>query len=98
MTTELITFKIEKNFLRQLDERVSNSNYQNRTEFIRSALREKIDAVEMKEAIVKLYRLKGASKKKTTDKELERLRKEAFAEYEKESEFFWQKRFADILK
>jgi len=36
---ELVTFKIEPEFLREVDRTVEHSYYQNRTEFIRSALR-----------------------------------------------------------
>ena len=40
MTTEMITLKLERKFLKEVDAVVSQNGYQNRTEFIRNALRE----------------------------------------------------------
>jgi len=39
MVTEMITVKLEKQFLHQIDDIVKKAGYQNRTEFIRGALR-----------------------------------------------------------
>ena len=44
MATELVTFKMEHNFLEEVDKTVKTAGFQNRTEFIRNALREKIEA------------------------------------------------------
>ncbi len=41
MTTEMITVKMENKFLEDIDSIVKREGYQNRTEFIRNALREK---------------------------------------------------------
>jgi len=83
MTTEMITVKLDDRFLGDIDSVVKNSGYQNRTEFIRNALREKVEEAKMKEAMMKLAHLKGASKKKTSDEDLERIREKVFDEFEK---------------
>ncbi|MFH1182511.1 MAG: ribbon-helix-helix domain-containing protein [Candidatus Woesearchaeota archaeon] len=80
MVTEMITVKMDDKFLKAIDSVVEKQGYQNRTEFIRNALREKVDEVKLKEAMMQIARLKGASKKKTTDEELERIREEAYEE------------------
>jgi len=77
MTTELITFKLDDKFLKEVDDIAKKSGFSNRTDFIRNALREKVDDIKLKEAMVRLGKLKGRSKKKTTDAEIHRVRKEA---------------------
>ena len=83
MVTELITFKIEHGFLNEVDTTVKNTNFQNRTEFIRSALRDKIEEIKLKQAMIDLAYLKGSAKKKVTEKEYEKVRKEVFKEFER---------------
>ncbi|MEK6953346.1 MAG: ribbon-helix-helix domain-containing protein [Nanoarchaeota archaeon] len=80
MTTEMITVKLEDKFLVDIDSIVEKEGYQNRTEFIRNALREKVEEVKLKEAMISISHLKGVSKKKTTEKEYEEIRKKAFEE------------------
>ena len=54
MTTDMITVKLEDTFLKNIDETVKKEGYQNRTEFIRAALREKIEEAKLKEAMINL--------------------------------------------
>lgn len=84
MATDMISLKLERNFLKDIDNIVKIQNYQNRTEFIRNALREKIEQTQKQEAIKKIAQLKGASNKKTSKEKFEKLRKKAFDEIEKE--------------
>jgi metal-responsive CopG/Arc/MetJ family transcriptional regulator len=74
----MITLKLEDGFLDNIDAIVKKEGYQSRTEFIRNALREKVEQSKLKEAMIELSILKGASNKKTSDKELEKLRELAF--------------------
>lgn len=83
MVTEMISVKLEDSFLDSIDDIVEKEGYQSRTEFIRNALREKVEASKLKEAMRELSKLKGASKKKTSDEELERIREKAFEEIDK---------------
>jgi metal-responsive CopG/Arc/MetJ family transcriptional regulator len=83
MATELVTFKMEHEFLEDVDKTAKIAGYQNRTEFIRAALREKVDDVKLKKAMQEIAHLKGASKKKTTEKEYEEIRERAFEELSK---------------
>ena len=83
MVTEMITVKLDDSFLEEIDEVVKAKGYQNRTEFIRNALREKVDKAKMEEAIFELAHLKGSAKRRTSAKEYEAVRKRAFEELEK---------------
>ncbi|MBW2965635.1 ribbon-helix-helix domain-containing protein [Candidatus Woesearchaeota archaeon] len=83
MTTEMITVKMDDKFLEDVDSVVKKEGYQNRTEFIRNALREKVEEAKLKEAMMEIAHLKGAAKKKTTEKEFEEIREKAFEELSK---------------
>ena len=81
MATEMITVKMDGKFLNQIDSIVKVQGYKNRTEFIRSALREKIDDARLKEAMLRIAHLRGAVGKKTSLKEYEKIRKAGFKEF-----------------
>ncbi len=83
MVTEMISMKLEDSFLKAIDTLVKKEGYQSRTEFIRTALREKVEAYRLKRDLMEISRLRGASKKKTTAKEYERIREKAFEEIDK---------------
>lgn len=83
MATDLVTFKMEHGFLKEVDKVAKRGGFHNRTEFIRAALREKIDEVKMKEAMKSIAHLKGSIKKKITDEEFEKAREKAFEEISK---------------
>ncbi|MBW2987624.1 ribbon-helix-helix domain-containing protein [Candidatus Woesearchaeota archaeon] len=83
MVTEMITLKLDNKFLKDIDIVVSKEGYQSRTEFIRNALREKLEDAKLKKALRDIARLRGAAKKKTTDKEYERIRLKAFEDISK---------------
>ena len=83
MTTELVTFKMDSQLLSVVDKTVKDAGFHNRTEFIRNALREKVDEIRLKKAMSEIAHLKGASKKKTSEKEYEDIRKKEIEEYER---------------
>lgn len=86
MATEMITFKLEKNFLKEIDDTVKKENYHNRTEFIRDALRENLDKEALKKAYKELIHIKGSlkGKSKLTDEEFEKVRENTAKEFAKE--------------
>lgn len=83
MVTEMITLKLEDVFLGDIDTIVKHEGYQTRTEFIRNALREKIEEIKLKKAMMELAHLKGSAKKKTTTADYEKIRAKAFEEISK---------------
>ncbi|HLC85618.1 MAG TPA: ribbon-helix-helix domain-containing protein [Candidatus Nanoarchaeia archaeon] len=85
MVTEMITLKLDDGFLKDVDDVVKKEGYQNRTEFIRNALREQVDKARLKEALIELAPLKGKSKKSVSDLDYEKARARAFEELERQS-------------
>ncbi|MBW2993626.1 ribbon-helix-helix domain-containing protein [Candidatus Woesearchaeota archaeon] len=84
MVTELVTFKLDNKFLKEVDSISRKSGFSSRTDFIRNALREKVDEIKLKKAMMEIAHLKGASKKKISDKDYERARDLAFEKISKE--------------
>jgi Arc/MetJ-type ribon-helix-helix transcriptional regulator len=84
MATQMITLKLNDKFLKDIDKIVKKENYQNRTEFIRNALRKKVEEAEIEEFRRELKKLQGAAKKKTTPEEYERARREVWKEISKD--------------
>ena len=84
MTTDMITLKLDSAFLKQIDAVVKEKNYQNRTEFIRNALREKVEETRLKQAMMEIAHIKGSWRKgkQTTDEEIHRIREQVWNEYE----------------
>ncbi|MBI2508416.1 hypothetical protein HYV89_05705 [Candidatus Woesearchaeota archaeon] len=82
-----ISVKFEDNFLQDLEMAMKLDRYTTKTEFIRVAVREKIEDIEKKEALKRLINAYGAGKKRhkdLTDKDLHRAREEAFKEMAKD--------------
>ncbi|MEM3374665.1 MAG: ribbon-helix-helix domain-containing protein [Candidatus Woesearchaeota archaeon] len=75
---EMISLTLEENFLKEIDEIVKTYNFSSRTELIRAALREKIEELKLKNSIIAISKLKGISKKKTTEEDLEKIRELIF--------------------
>ena len=83
MVTEMITLKLDDMFLKEIDLIVEKQGYHNRTEFIRNALREKVEDTKIKDAMMQIAHLKGASKKRTSDSDLEKIREKVFNDLDK---------------
>ncbi len=83
MPTNMITVKFEEKFLEEVDNLVKNEGYQSRTEFIRSALREKIEEIKIKKAMLELAHLKGCSNKVISKEQYEKARTKIFEEISK---------------
>lgn len=81
MATELVTFKMEQDFLNDVDQTSQSAGFQNRTEFIRAALREKIEEVKLKQAMIALSKMRGKAPRKTTDEEREKIRETLFDKF-----------------
>jgi len=73
---EIISLKIDPKLLKEIDSNLVIYRYSTRTEFIRDAIRNKIEDLEKQKAIEKVRKFYGSSKRKTTDEELHKVRKE----------------------
>jgi metal-responsive CopG/Arc/MetJ family transcriptional regulator len=75
---EMITIKMEKNLLQNIDDNISRFNFSTRTEFIRQAIRDKLDNLKKRELIESF--VKAKSSKSVSDKELDQIREKAIRE------------------
>ena len=82
---ETISLKIDGHMLKTIDSSLKKNNFSTRTEFIRSAIRKKLDELSRDELLKELLSYKGKFKHlNTSDKELEKIKEEAFEELKRE--------------
>jgi|TARA_Y100000310_G_scaffold339474_1_gene432210 metal-responsive CopG/Arc/MetJ family transcriptional regulator len=81
---EPLTIRFEDSLLHQISKIMKKHHYATKTEFIREAIREYIKELEKEEALARVRKLYGASKRKTTDEQLEKAREASFEELKKE--------------
>jgi len=81
---EPVTIRFEDSFLHDIEKVMKKNRYATKTEFIREAVREKIKELEKEEALTRVRKLYGASKRKTTDEELHKAGEKAIKEIEEE--------------
>jgi len=75
---ETISLKLEDGLLKEVDQTLKKNRYSTRTEFIRDAIREKLSDLEKDELLRQVAKLRGSSKRRTTDEELHRAGEKAF--------------------
>lgn len=80
---ETITFKLQENVLKKIDGILRPLNFNTRTEFIREAIRDKLNTVETEKFMRKLAQHKGAAKVHVSDERLHEIRDEVAKEYAK---------------
>ncbi|MBU2637417.1 MAG: ribbon-helix-helix domain-containing protein [Nanoarchaeota archaeon] len=80
---EAICVKLDKGIVKEINTIAKEFHYSTRTDFIREAIRSKIEELQKKRALKNLEKYFGASKLKTTDNEHERIRDEVAKEYAK---------------
>lgn len=80
---ETVSLKLDETVLIEIDETLGKHRYGTRTEFIRDAIREKLSEFEKQDVLKELVRLKGSSKRKTSDADVHKAREKAVDELEK---------------
>ncbi len=63
---ESVTIKVEESLLKRIDTSMKEHCYSTKTEFIREAIRDKLDVDEKEQLLKKFMNLRGQSKVKTT--------------------------------
>lgn len=81
---EAVCIKLEESFLEDIEEIMKKQRYTTKTEFIREAIRDKIRQFEKEEALLKVRKLYGSSKRKTTDEHIHKAGEKVMKELEKE--------------
>ena len=78
---ETISLKMDKALLKEIDRELPKNRYSTRTEFIRDAIRSKLSELEKRELLKEVKRLYGASKRRTTDEQLHKVRERLADKY-----------------
>lgn len=81
---DAISLRLEENFLEDVKETMKKHRYTTKTEFIREAIRDKMRQLEKEEMLLKVRKLYGSSKRKTTEKQIHKAGEKAMKELEKE--------------
>ena len=84
---ESISLKLEPDFLQHMEKTMKRCRYSTKTEFIRTAIRDKIKELEKEETLKNIDKLFGSSKHKTTDEQLHEAGEKAFKQLEKKFGF-----------
>ncbi|MFH1510118.1 MAG: ribbon-helix-helix domain-containing protein [Candidatus Woesearchaeota archaeon] len=71
---EVVTVKFQEDILKRIDESITRHNYNSRTEFIREAVRDKLESLSREQLVREFMKYKGKTKRKTTDEEDEAIR------------------------
>ena len=80
---EAISLKLEDELLKEIDSILKKHRYSTRTEFIRDAIREKLSELEKEDLLKHVSKIRGYSKRRTTDEDLHRSREKLASEYVK---------------
>ena len=80
---EPVSVKFDERSLKNLGKIMQKFGYSTKTEFIREAVRDKIKDLEKEEALKKIDKLFGASKRRTTDAQLHEAREKLEKIYDK---------------
>lgn len=83
---ESITIKVEDNLLKRMNKNMKNNGYSTKTEFIREAIRKKIEEDEREWAIREFLKLRGKAKVRTRPEDDEKIREEVGKELQAELE------------
>ena len=75
---EVISLKLEKNLLTEIDSKIKKNRYATRTEFVRDAIRDKLSDLEKERLLRVVAKLHKSSKRNTTDEQLHEAGKRAF--------------------
>ncbi len=81
---EVISLKLDENMLNNIDKSLQKHNYSTRTEFVRDAIREKLEKMTRDELIQEFMKTAGKAGKTTTDAHRRRIGEEAVKELAKE--------------
>lgn len=81
---EAVSLKLEENMLHNIDESLDSNNYSTRTEFIRDAIRHKLEELKTQKIMEEFMKFQGKAKKKTTYEENKKTAEKALLELAKE--------------
>ncbi len=65
-TMEVVTVKFQEGVLKSIDKSITKHNFNSRTEFIREAVRDKLEDLSKDELVREFLKFRGKANKKTT--------------------------------
>jgi len=75
---DVISLKLDERMLKNVDKSLKKHNFSTRTEFIRTAIRDKLQELDKESLLQEFLKLQGSKKTRTSDEELRRIREEVF--------------------
>ena len=81
---EIVSVKFQEDVLKKVDDTISKHNFNSRTEFIREAVRDKLEDLSREDLIKEFMKFRGKAPKQTTDEERAKTREKALFEMAKE--------------
>lgn len=84
---ETVSVRFEEDFVQDMEQVMKENRYTTKTEFIREAIRDKINQLEKREALLRLEQAYGAGAQKSrkiTDEDIHRAGEEAVKELAKD--------------
>ena len=81
---ETVCVRMEKNLVSRMNKSMKQNGYSTTTEFIREAVRKKLDQDERERLAQEFLKTAGKAKKKVSDEEFEKNRAKAYEEFIKE--------------
>lgn len=81
---ETVSVKFQEDVLKKMDKAQEQHNFNSRTEFIREAIRDKLEELNKKDLIKEFLKLRGKAKVKTSFEEERKIKKEVSKELMKE--------------
>jgi len=80
---ETVSIKLENEFLQDIEKAMKKHRYTTKTEFIRESMRKHLSDLEKEDLLKEVSRIRGISKRRTTDKQLHEAGEKAFEILEK---------------
>jgi Arc/MetJ-type ribon-helix-helix transcriptional regulator len=77
---ETISVRFEEDFVDDMEKIMKGNRYATKAEFIREAVRDKMKDLETQAALMRLEKVYGSSKRRTTKEQMKRAKEEAFEE------------------
>lgn len=78
---ETVTFKLHEKVLKEIDDLLAPLHFNNRTEFIREAVREKLNQIETEKFMKRLAQHKGTARVKISDEILRGIKEDVAKKY-----------------
>lgn len=81
---EIVGIRFKENVLNKIDKNIEKHNFNSRTEFIREAVRDKLESLDKEDLIKEFIKFRGKAKNKTTYEHNRKTKEDVSKELKKE--------------